>query len=197
MYRGSSWAYANDADFIPTSSSQDYWQNIIDLANQKYNTLYKFQDDLIERVQNGEIITIPSGRQYKFELQIGKNNEAYWNIRDIVNYPNQGFAADLMLIVRTSLRNRLKKLKAWEEKKIKLFNTVHDDVEADVDNNPELCYNICIEMENVFRDIPLNFKKLYGVELKVPFAGEASFGKDLLNLKEFNRKLGVEQFVGI
>ena len=194
IYRGSAWAYANDPDFMPTSSDPDFWQNVIDLANNKYSTLYKFQNELIRKVENGEKIVIPSGREYEFKLKEGKNGEFYWPIKDIVNYPNQGFAADLMIIARISLRNRLRKLEEYKQGKIKIFNTIHDDIELDLDNNPELCYNICIIMENVFRDIRTNFKKLYGKDLKVPFAGEVSFGKDLLNLTKFSREAGVEQF---
>ena len=60
-----------------------------------------------------------------------------------------------------------------------LINTVHDDIEADVDNNPEVVYNIAIKMEQAFRGIPAEFKRLYGTEINVPMAGEVKFGFNL------------------
>lgn len=168
---------------------------MIDAANEKYHVLYKFQDELIRRVQDGEIITIPSGREFQFSMKKNNKGEFYWNIRDIVNWPNQGFAADLMIIARISLFNRLRKFSEWAEQKIKLFNTVHDDIEIDVDNDPDLCYNISMTMEKVFEDIPANFQKLYKSEFIVPLAGEVSYGPNLLDLTKFIKTKGKEQFL--
>lgn len=198
IYRGSAWAYAHDADFMNVSSSPKFWQKVIDTANEKYYTLYEYQNKLIDTVTKGEVITIPTGRQYKFKMMEGQGGELYWDIKQIVNYPNQGFAADLMTIARVSLFNRIKKFKEFKEKKILLFNTVHDDIELDcdfgVDKNPEILYNICITIEDVFKDIPKNFEFLYGKRFSVPLAGEVSFGPNLSNLVKFNRNQGVDQF---
>lgn len=199
IYRGSAYAFANDPDFTHVSRSDKYWQKVIDAANEKYHVLYKFQDELIRKVQDGEIITIPSGREFQFSMKKNKKGEFYWNIRDIVNWPNQGFAADIMIIARVSLFNRLRKLDAWKQGKIKLFNTVHDDVELDcdhrLDNGLELCYNISIEMEKVFADIPANFERLYKSPFIVPLAGEVSFGNNLLDLTKFDKSKGKGQFL--
>lgn len=194
IYRGSAFAYANDADFIPTSSSVKFWQRAIDAANEKYNVLYEFQNKIIELASQGEVITIPSGREYQFEMKEGRGGEWYYNIRDIVNWPNQGYSADLLVIARISLRNRLRKLEEYKKKKILLFNTVHDDIQLDVDNDPQLLYNTSMIVENVFKDIPQNFEKLYGVKFKVPLAGEVSYGHNLADLTEFKREKGIEQF---
>lgn len=198
IYRGSAYAFANDPDFTHASTSDKFWQKVIDAANEKYHVLHKFQDELIRKAQDGEIIAVPSGREFQFSMKKNKKGEFYWNIRDIVNWPNQGFAADLMVIARISLFNRLRKFKEWEEKKIKLFNTVHDDIEVDVENKldtgGELCYNVCSTMENVFSDVPSNFQKLYKSEFLVPLTGEVSFGPNLLDLTKFIKNKGVNQF---
>lgn len=194
IYRGSAFAYANDPDFRGTSTSQRFWQRAIDAANEKYHVLYEFQNELIERASHGEIITIPTGREYQFEMKEGKGGEWYYNIRDIVNWPNQGYSADLMIIARISLRKRLLALPEYKEKKVLLYNTVHDDIQLDVDNDPNLCYNISTIVENVFQDIPKNFEKIYQKPFKVPLAGEVGFGPNLADLVEFKRNLGVEQF---
>ena len=49
----------------------------------------------------------------------------------------------------------------------------------DVDNNPELVYNICIELRKSFKGIPESFKKRYKVEVNVPMDGECKFGLSL------------------
>ena len=68
IYRGSAWAYANDNDFIPVSKSPVFWQDVIDRANTKYRVLYEYQADIMRRVENKEVITIPSGREFLFDL---------------------------------------------------------------------------------------------------------------------------------
>jgi DNA polymerase I-like protein with 3'-5' exonuclease and polymerase domains len=190
---------------MPTSDKESFWQEVIDRANNKYHTLFKFQNDLVQRAQNQEIITIPSGREYEFKLLETKRGWE-WPLRDIVNWPNQGFANDLMSIMRVSLKNRLTKLEEYKEKKVLLINTVHDDVEADVDNNPDLCYNICMMMEKVCEDVPSNFEKLYKQPFKTPLAGEVSFDVNLkgtlwdeknkdFHMRVFDKTKGREQFL--
>ena len=204
IYWGPAYAYANDADFMPTSDKESFWQNVIDKANDKYKVLYKFQNDQVAKAQRGEIIQIPSGRQWKFEIQETKRGYE-WPVRDIVNWPNQGYAADLMTIMRVSMFNRIKKTKEYQEKKVLLFNTVHDDVELDVDNNPEVCYNICILLEDVCKDVPTNFERIYKTPFNVPLAGEVSFDVNLrgtlwnekkkkYSMRVFDRNLGKDQF---
>lgn len=204
IYWGPAYAYANDADFMKASDKESFWQEVIDKANEKYKGLFQFQNDLIRRVQNGEVIEIPTGRQYKFELKETRRGWE-WPVRDIVNWPNQGFANDLMTIARISLRNRLMKFPAYHDGQIKLFNTVHDDIEIDVANDPELCYNVSVVMEDVFKDIPQNYTKLYKKEFITPLAGEVSFDVNLMgtlynekkksySMRKFDRNKGVNQF---
>jgi DNA polymerase I-like protein with 3'-5' exonuclease and polymerase domains len=191
IYRGTAYAYSMDNDFIPVSSSPAFWQDVIDKANRKYRGLYEFQERLIARAEAREVIQIPSGREYLFSLSQNKKGEFYWDHKQIVNYPNQGFAHDLMSIARVSFRRRLQK---YPPDKYRLFNTVHDDIEIDVANDPELCYNICIELENVFTDIPKNFERFYKKPFRTPLAGEVSFGHNLQELTKFKRESGKDQF---
>lgn len=192
IYRGSAYAYSRDNNFSPVSSDPVYWQSVIDTANDKYHQLYSFQESVIAKAQRREVIRIPSGREWLFQLSKNKKGEYYWDIKKIVNYINQGFGNDLMAIGRVSLKRRLLK---YDPKMYVLFNTVHDDIELDVANDPELCYNICIEVENVFKDIPLNFERFYKRPFVTPLAGEVSFGPNLEDLTKFDRKLGKEQFI--
>ena|SRR5258708_8109422 len=95
-----------------------------------------------------------------------------------------------MMIARISTRKRLARF----GDKVLLVNTVHDDLEIDLTNDPEVCYNVCLIMEQVFKDIPMNFEKMYGVEFSVPLEGEVSFGYNLKQMEEFHGNKGKEQF---
>jgi hypothetical protein len=50
-------------------------------------------------------------------------------------------------------------------------------------------------MEQVFADIPKNVEKIYGYKMKVPLAGEVSFGWNLAEMTEFHKEKGKDQFV--
>lgn len=191
IYRGSAYAYSVDNDFNHVSDDPVYWQSIIDAANHKYHELYSFQEAIIAKAQRREVIQIPSGREFLFKLSKNKKGEFYWDIKQIVNYINQGFGNDLMAIARVSLKKRMLK---YDPDLVKLSNTVHDSIDLDVANDPELCYNISIELENVFSDIPKNFERLYKKPFNTPLAGEVKFGPNLRDLVKFKRESGKDQF---
>lgn len=192
IYRGSAYAYSVDPNFSVVSSHVPFWQEVIDTANSKYHVLHSFQNEVIRRAMRKEVIIIPSGREFFFEPKLGKNGDKYYDEKQITNYINQGYGNDLMAVCRVTLRNRL--IKKYDMSKVRPFNTVHDDIEVDVDNNPDLLYNICIEMENAFSDIPKNFNKWYKYDFALPLAGEVSFGHNLLEMTKFSREKGIEQF---
>ena len=192
IYRGSAWAYANDNDFIPVSKDPKFWQGVIDRANEKYVGLYTYQLGIIRRVEFKEVITIPSGREFLFDMIFDKRTNTFqWDHKKTVNYINQGFGADIMQMARVMLRSRLRK---YDPKKVLPVNTVHDDIGLDVANDPELLYNICIELENLMPDVPSRFKSYFGYDFVVPLAGEVSFGPNFRDLVEFKKEKGVEQF---
>jgi DNA polymerase I-like protein with 3'-5' exonuclease and polymerase domains len=189
IYGGSCWAYAADPEFTHVSTDPEYWQRVIDEFYGKYSGLARWHEGLVGRAVSDGSITIPSGRVYTFAPYRDKRGEVKWPRTTILNYPVQGFSADLMSIARISAYRRLKGIE-----NVLLCNTVHDDIEIDLDNDPELCYNISQIMIQVFKDIPKNFKKLYGIEFNVPLEGEVSFGHNLKDMKEFHLNKGVDQF---
>ena len=191
IYRGSAWAYANDFNFSSTSDKLEFWQKVIDEANLKYRILYKYQNSIIAKAQRREVVVIPSGREFLFSPSKDKHGAYYWDEKKIVNYINQGFGADIMQMTRVILRKRLRK---YPPDKVLPINTIHDDVEYDVDNDPELLYNICIELEEAVKDTPKNMSNYYEFDFNVPLMGEVSFGDNLLHMKKFNREKGKEQF---
>ena len=191
IYRGSAWAYANDNDFKETSSDPTYWEDVIKRANEKYHVLIEYQDRLIWKAERKEVITLPTGREFLFEVSKDAKGNPYWDIKKIVNHINQGFGAEIMMVGRVMLKRRLAKYVAAG---VLLMNTVHDDFQLDVANDPALLYNICIELEELFKDIPEQFTKYFKKEFITPLAGEVSFGHNLYELTTFDRTKGESQF---
>lgn len=192
LYGGSAYAFANDPAFTSVSKSEKFWQEVIDGLYNKYKGLARWHKGLVEQVTLKGGYTIPSGREYTFKPEL-KRGEMKWPRTMILNYAVQGYAADLVMIARVSAWRRMKEQR--ESGEVVFFNSVHDDIEVDVAGNAETWYNISNELEKVFQDVPANVKKIYGYEMKVPLAGEVSFGMDLGNMKEFDSRLGKEQFL--
>ena len=192
IYGGSAFSYANDTDFTHISTSQKYWQDIIDATYNKYKGLAKWHKQLVQTVTLTGKIRAPSGREFHYKPEM-KRGEMVWPRTTILNYIVQGYSADLVSLARVSSWRRLKEQR--EANKVIFFNTVHDDLEVDVANDSELLYNTCVTLEESFADVPRNVEKIYGYRMKVPIAGEVSFGNNLAKMKEFHINKGVEQFV--
>lgn len=188
-YNSPAYAYAHDPSFSPTSSSVKYWEKVIDKFFTKYDGVRQHSVNLIrEAIDTGRLV-IPTGRFYPILMKPNKYRGGMdWPRTEILNYPVQGFAADIMMQVRLLLRSRLRQ--ANYGNKVLLINTVHDSVEIDLDNNPELCYNVSLLLESCFKDVHLMFQKNYGFELNVPMSGEVKYGWTLLesNLTKFNKQ---------
>lgn len=187
-YSGPAYAYANDTDFSVASSSVKFWENVIDRFFNKYPQVKQHSLDLIQEAIYTGGIECPSGRFFKFPQEQTKHG-LDWPRTKILNYPIQGTAAEFMVMARLAFWNRLKKVNYGHDL-IKLFNTVHDDIEVDVANDPELVYNICILLEDCFRDIPINFERCYKIKVNVPQAGEVKFGMSLYekDMVKFNKE---------
>jgi len=189
LFGGSAYAYANDVEFSGTSKSEKFWQGVIDETYAKYRGLANWHTGLMQQVQQTSRIILPSGREFVYKPEM-RRGELVWPRTTILNYPVQSFSADLVQIARVSAWRRLRDRATF-------ISTVHDDLELDVnllDTTPQECYNICIELENVFKDVPKNVSKIYGYDMKVPMSGEVSFGNNLKVMQEFNREAGLEQF---
>lgn len=187
IFGGTAYSYANDADFTSVSKSEKFWQDVIDKTYYKYKGLAQWHKDLLQQAQKTGVIRLPTGREFKFSPEKGYNGDLKYPVTKIKNYPVQGLSADIVQIARVSAWRRLRD-------KGLFINTVHDSIVMDVKNDPQLCYEISCELEQVFKDVPKNMEKIYGYKMKVPMAGEVTFGNNLDAKKEFKRELGVEQF---
>lgn len=194
IYLGPPYAYSVDIDFADVSKDVGFWAQVIEKADAKYYGLHKHQMQMLRDAQNKVPIVTPTGREYLFEHKKKKDGSYGISIYDVANWPNQGYASDLMTIARISMRQRLKKIPAYNEGRILITNTVFDDIELEVDTDPDLMYNISILAEDVFKDIPKNFELVYKKKFDIPMEAEVSFGLNFAEMTEFNREKGVEQF---
>jgi DNA polymerase-1 len=176
MYGGSAWSYAHDPDFTAVSNSVAFWQKVIDAFYAKY---YGFRDWHIkivqEAMQNGHLV-MPTGRIYNFKLKRNYTGELEAPETIIKNYPVQGLGADLMSIARVSFAKRFYK----EKINGVLVLTVHDSIVCDVVRGEEDRMNKIFQ--EVFRDIPANFERLFGVKFDLPMSVEVSIGNNMKEL---------------
>jgi DNA polymerase I-like protein with 3'-5' exonuclease and polymerase domains len=183
IFKGSAYAYSVDNDFKHLGG-QKFWQGIIDKFYEKYTGIYQYHANLMrEATSTGRIIS-NSGRVYLFEPRM-RRGTLTWPENDIVNYPVQGFAADLMSLARVSAWNRLKEQR--EKGKVLFVNTVHDSLCLDINGNLKEAIHIGNIVKGSFQDIPANFKKIYGSELLVPM--DCDFKVGINNLWQHKIKL--------
>lgn len=183
IYGGSAWSYANDIEFQAVSTKPAYWQNVIDKTYEKYEGLGKWHNKLQKEVSLTGKLVMPTGRVYTYTRKKSeRTGEMKWPVTTILNYPVQGFGADLMTIIRISLHKRLRKagLKAL------LLCTVHDSILIDcimeeVDDVIKIIFK-------VFEDLPRNFEKIFGVVLNVELKVEVQVGKDWKNMIDIKKE---------
>ena len=188
-FRGPAYAYANDPDFMPVSQSPKYWEKVVERFFEKYKEIHAHSINLIRQATSTGKIVSPSGRFYRYVVRSNRHGVRDWSRSEILNHVVQGLSADLMQVARLELRYHLSQ-EVYRYKQALLINTVHDDIELDVANDPELVYNICTLSEDVFKSIPAKFEKLYGVPVNVPMAGECKFGMNMSekSMVKFKRK---------
>lgn len=194
---GPAYAYSQDNDFKGTSTSTKYWENVIEKFFEKYDGIKQHSLDLIREATTTGRVTSPCGMFWPFSPVMKYNGEMDWPRTTILNYPIQGLSAKLMEGARWEIRKKL--IGEWATKypkKVLLINTVHDDVEVDVDTDPEIVYNICIDLINAFRSMPTVFEKRYGIKWNVPMDGETKFGWNLAEkgMIKFNPKTFEEDY---
>ena len=179
IYGGSAFSYANDTNFKDIGG-ETFWQGVIDQFYSKYVRLGEWHIKILNDAKRDRKLVMPTGRVYYYEPEI-RYGKAKWPRTRILNYPVQGLGADLMSIARVSLYNRLKEVEG-----AKLINTVHDSII--VDFNEKLCDNISIVklVDKCFTDIPLNFKKLFGVDFNLPMRVECQVGPNWGNMEIIN-----------
>jgi DNA polymerase I-like protein with 3'-5' exonuclease and polymerase domains len=183
IYRGPAFSYAADPQFSHIGD-QKFWQKTIDAFYEKYSGIKAYHERITQEVIDSGRLVMPTGRIYTFEPRL-RGGEYQWPITDIANYPVQGFAADLMAIIRVNLASILRDsgLVGY------LFcNTVHDSIVLDVDNNRDTWYNVCIGIDKAFKNTAINYETLFKEPLLVPMGCEIKVGYNWLWMHKIKLK---------
>lgn len=193
-FRRPAYAYVHDPKFNVISSSLKYWERTCAAFFEKYEGMYAHGWALLDEVRRTGRIVNPTGREFTFSYKKNKRGEPELPVTHILNNPVQSLAtADLMTLARVVLWKRFLASQV-DLTRVLLNNTVHDSIEADVDLEPQECYNIMVEMEKVFEDLPELFERYFGVPFNVPLAGEVSYGPNLASLTKFDRPSFLDTF---
>lgn len=174
LFGGTEHSFARDPDFTCVSSSKAYWAKVLEKFYSKYKGLAQWHTKIIQEVTVNSQLIMPTGRRYSF----ARTERGDWPITNIKNYPVQGLGADLMNIARVDFARRF-----WNSgMEGKLRVTVHDSIvvdvhKKDVDKVNQMYYD-------VFRDIPKNFKSIFGVEYNLALNCEIKVGPDMGHLEK-------------
>ncbi len=177
LYGGTEYSFANDPDFTHVSTSEKFWKSKIDAFYDKYKGIYNWHNKIIQEATTTGKVVGPTGRFWRFY----QDERGNWPLTRIKNFPVQGTGADLMAIARVSFANRFKRLGIDG----KLVSTVHDSIVVDVATNE--VERTCNLFHDVFKDIPDNFKRLFGKEFNLPLKCEVLYGPVMNSLTEFKQ----------
>lgn len=170
IYGGSAYSYAHDPDFMPVSSSEKYWQRVIDAYYEKYKGIARWHGELLNVVRRQGFIDIPSGRHYSFQPTRSQWGSVQWPLTKIKNYPVQGFGADLVKLARIKFCDDLR-----DSGIPALFvGTIHDSLVVDTDE--KFVYNIRDMLRNAIESVPRLVKEHWDYDFTLPLRCEVQAG---------------------
>lgn len=176
IFGGTAYSFSLDPEFADNNFSVDEWEEVINKFYLKYKGVQAWHNELISKASKGIIIKIPTGRSWEYRMERDHRGELKLPIPKIKNYPVQGLEADLMMLARIPLYQRVKKLCD-----VLIVNTVHDSLMFDVhEDYVEKIINI---IKEVFRSVPEFFEYYFKVPFDLPFRGEISVGNTWGDLK--------------
>lgn len=179
LYGGTEYAFVQDPVFMPVSTNIKYWKRAINNFYDKYNGIKEGHEALLKQVMLSGTYYSPVGRSYKFKPYQDTYGNWKWPRTNILNYPVQGFGADLMMIYRVSVFNKLRKhgLTALP------IATVHDSVLLDVKESE--VKQVVMQLVQAASDINGNFSKIFLSNFDLPIVVEIEVGNDYKNMDEY------------
>lgn len=181
IFRGSGYAFARDPQFMHVSSDPKFWDNVGEKFYKKYNVIDKCHNDWASLVAKGMPIVGPLGREWLLSNRNSKG-ELFVPWTTLTNYPVQGTGADIMALARVSFARRLNAA-GWP---VILVSTVHDSIVVDCPSE-ELIQPVVNLFHQVFDDIPLNIKRMFGVDWTVPMSCETKVGINMKDMTQVDR----------
>jgi DNA polymerase I-like protein with 3'-5' exonuclease and polymerase domains len=178
IFRGSGWSFANDPDFMHVSKDPKFWDELNIKFYSKYYGIDKQHNVWKDLVVNGLPIEGPLGRQWSISMKRDNygNLKIPWTM--FTNYPVQGTGADVMMFVRISAHKRIKAAGIPCD----FISTVHDSIVLDC--RAEHVQAIVKIFHEVFRDLPKNFKAVFGYTWIVPMECECKAGMNMKDMKK-------------
>lgn len=176
IYGGSAYSYANDIQFKDVSTSEDFWQNVIDNFYEKYYGIARWHKELVATAQRERRIEVPSGRYYSFEPEV-RRNQLKWPITKIKNYPVQGFGADLVMLARLEAKRLL------AEYPVDFVSTVHDSIV--VDSPGEYLDDVARLLLQAVQSVPSLCKEKFNYDFDLPLTGEVQYGPNKRDMQEY------------
>lgn len=183
LYGTSAYGFTHDPLFIPISSSERYWQEVIDKYYTKYAGIKSWHANLIQTAIKTGQLEIPSGRIFP----INKNERGNWPQTIIKNYPVQGFGADLVMLARLQAHKLLREKYGVDagvtaNTKPVLISTIHDSIVADcLEKDVEevgRILNQSVEM------VPKLCAQVFGYEFSLPMTAEVQYGPNKKDMKD-------------
>jgi hypothetical protein len=176
IFRGSGYAFSKDNDFKHVSDDPAYWDDINGKFYAKYNGLDATHKRWAEKVYTGQPLVGPTGRFWKIPMGVDRlgNPKLPWTT--LTNYPVQGTAADIVMLARISLRNRMLADPCGE-----LIATVHDSIVVDT----KYVDKVARMMYGAFEAVVPNLEKLFGYKANIPYECEVKIGPNLTEMEEY------------
>lgn len=144
-----------------------------------YEGIHSWHDQLMTGTLKNGIVQTPSGRQYFWPNVVRTRNNRVSNATQILNYPVQGFSADLVQLacIRAFRLFKAAKLKS------KLILTVHDSIVVDcLSDELQQVKDILTE---AMTKVGEEAEERFGYSLAVPLDIEISGGNNWLEQEEY------------
>lgn len=169
IYGGSAYSYAHDSDFMGVSTSEKFWQEVIDKYYTKYYGIKNWHEQIEYEAKTTGRLVVPSGRYYPFNYETTKYGTK-WPSTKVKNYPVQGFGADLVMLARLEV---FKRLRASACSGL-LVSTIHDSIV--VDTPEENVYNIAVLLKESIEAVPRLCQQVWKYDFSLPLTCEVSAG---------------------
>jgi hypothetical protein len=145
-----------------------------------YEGIYGWHQTLMDGTLKNGTVETPSGRQYFWPNVARTKNKRVTNATQILNYPVQGFSADLVQLscIRAFRLFKQHKLKS------KLILTVHDSIV--VDTHPDETEQVKLILTEAMTNVGDEAEKLFNYKCIVPLDIEISGGINWLEQEEFS-----------
>lgn len=176
LYGGGAYSFAHDPAFMGVSTSEKFWQNVIDEYYDKYKGIKKWHSELIAEAMRDGRLEIPSGRFFPITPDYTKREP--WPITVIKNIKVQGFGADLVMLAR------LQAAKLLRESGLEglLISTIHDSIVADCpEKNVEPIGRL---LNQAVEEVPKLCKQVFDYEFSLPLTAEAQYGPNKKEMKD-------------